>query len=342
MLHWQLSGKHKFLTQLFCCAALGHLIGLILIFFIYRGDLYERHLSIIIPLDAHLVLLPFQKSLLGSGGRPLARNASTGSDADAEAELESGSDKEDTDGESANSKIEPSNALLGQKTMFDNGALERKRRAHDRELKRLKKLARERKERALKEKKRREEARKKAAEEKKKLAEEKKTAAEKKKADQKAKDELKKLAAQKKIEDQKKSADQLKKPQCPNEHPEYPAESKTKADVSKGDGVGQVIEGDVVGQGDQPFYIGQYDLETIQLAQQVAAEVAEVWRPPAGFKNRACTVRCILDWEGIITTLSFDQASGSPVFDVSVKQAMHKMKFPKELYGKEIILPFTA
>ncbi len=338
MLHLPLSGKHKYLAQLLCCVAAGHLIALFLIFFVYRGDLYERHLTINLPLDAHIVLMPFQKSLLGSGGgkpgRPKKQKTTETKQDDSF--LDDGPDNDDSGVDSLPSKIQPSSTLSGQITTLDNGDFERKRKAREREKKRRKKLAREKREKALREKKKKDLAKKKAAEEKMRL--EQKSAEDKKRAEKKKSDaalaqeaEKRQKEEQKKVEEQKKQAELKKTPAV---------DIDLLNDVS---GADQVEGGDGgFGDGDQPFYVGQYDLETIQLAQQVAAEVATVWRPPAGFRNRSCTVRCILDWQGGITSLAFEQPSGSPVFDVSVKQAMHKMKFPKELYGKEIILPFTA
>lgn len=325
MLHWQLSGKHKFLAQLFCFATAAHLIFLFIIFFLYRGDLYQRHLAVTIPLDANIVLMPFQKSLLGRGGSP--KRSSVPSQQN---------DPVESDPENESATIEPEKVIeptkTGQITTLDNGELARKKKARDGEIKRKKKLAREKKERALREKKKKELAKKKALEDKKnleqKLAEDKKAAEEKKKLAQK-------LAEQKKTTDSKTTPKKPEQPEPVKEPQTAQPELEASNDINDPNiGVG--------GTGDGPFYVGQYDLETIQLAQAVAAEVAQVWHPPAGFKNKSCTVRCVLDWDGNMISLAFEQSSGSPVFDISVKQAITKMKFPKELYGKEIILPFTA
>ncbi len=333
MLHWQLSGKHKFLAQLFCIAAAGHSIALFLIFFVYRGDLYERRLTINIPLNAHIVLLPFQKSVLGHGSPARPKSAQENS---SPSQTIDPSDENDSDKESGSEEqtIESAIPLTGQKTFLDNGELARKKRAKEREIKRKKKLAQEKKEKALKEKKKKEEAKKKAIEEKKKAeqkaADEKKAAEEKKK--QKQNEEIAKKKEAQKVEPAK---------DTPIKNQKNDSGAPDTRVPSQGEFGEKGSEHDAPGDG-EPFYVGQYDLETLQLAQEVAAEIAQVWRPPAGFKNKNCTVRCVLDWDGTMISLAFEQSSGSTVFDISVKQAINKMKFPKELYGKEIILPFTA
>lgn len=92
-----------------------------------------------------------------------------------------------------------------------------------------------------------------------------------------------------------------------------------------------------------PIYLGQNDLDNLEIAQSIREEVANVWRPPTGLGvGRQCKVKVIVDWDGAIKELTFEESSHIAAFDISVRLAVQQMKFPKAVFGKELILPFVA
>lgn len=92
-----------------------------------------------------------------------------------------------------------------------------------------------------------------------------------------------------------------------------------------------------------PIEIGALELDALELAQNIREEVVRVWQPPAGLAiGRQCTIKLLLDWQGNIEDLTIAESSTVPAFDTSVKLAVRAMKFPKAVFGKELILPFGA
>ena len=96
-------------------------------------------------------------------------------------------------------------------------------------------------------------------------------------------------------------------------------------------------------QNQTPVEIGIQELDSLEIAQNIREEVVRVWQPPAGLAiGRQCTIKLLLDWQGNIQDLIIAESSTVPAFDTSVKLAVRTMKFPKAVYGKELILPFGA
>lgn len=147
------------------------------------------------------------------------------------------------------------------------------------------------------------------------------------KAKEAARNEKKKQIADKLAEKQrKKDEDQL-----------------LKAELANG-AVGSPSAGDPIALAtSEPIYLGQNDLDNLEIAQSIREEVANVWRPPAGLGvGRQCKVKVVVDWDGAIKELTFEEPSHVAAFDVSVRLAVQQMKFPKAVFGKELILPFAA
>lgn len=65
MWHWQRRVVHRkyiFLRNVLYASTLFHLIALFMLFFVYQGDNFVTHISMV-PADAKIVVLPFQKSV---------------------------------------------------------------------------------------------------------------------------------------------------------------------------------------------------------------------------------------------------------------------------------------
>jgi outer membrane biosynthesis protein TonB len=90
-----------------------------------------------------------------------------------------------------------------------------------------------------------------------------------------------------------------------------------------------------------PIYIGQNELDNLEISEAVREEVVRVWQPPLGLAlGRQCRVRLLIDWDGAVKEMDIEESSQVPAFDASVKLAVREMKFPKTVFGKELILPF--
>ena len=87
-------------------------------------------------------------------------------------------------------------------------------------------------------------------------------------------------------------------------------------------------------------YLGQLDLEALQMHNAINDEVGQHWSPPPGIsKNAMCELNVIVGWDGAIN-FSIKESSGIPMYDVSVRSAMLKVAFPKQLWGKEFSIVF--
>jgi outer membrane biosynthesis protein TonB len=91
------------------------------------------------------------------------------------------------------------------------------------------------------------------------------------------------------------------------------------------------------------MYAGQLDMEALELREAIREEVEQKWRPPLGLAcGRGCKVRVLIDWSGHVQDIVFEESSQVVAFDQSVRHALLSMTFPKNSYGKELILPFYS
>jgi|GEM_PF-6251858 hypothetical protein len=92
---------------------------------------------------------------------------------------------------------------------------------------------------------------------------------------------------------------------------------------------------------EEAVYVGQQDLNALELRQELLQEIEQAWRPPVGLAtNKICKVRVLVDWKGKAEDIVFEESSQIVAFDASVRHALLTMQFPKSSYGKELILPF--
>ena len=90
-----------------------------------------------------------------------------------------------------------------------------------------------------------------------------------------------------------------------------------------------------------PVFVGQYDLDALELCQAVRDAVEHVWRPPAGMNpDASCKVRVLVGWDGHVEAVTVEQSSRVAAFDASVRHALLQLELPKNAYGKELVIPF--
>ena len=81
------------------------------------------------------------------------------------------------------------------------------------------------------------------------------------------------------------------------------------------------------------IYVGQLEYEALQLQEAVQRELQTHWKPPIGNTGLTCTIRIVIDWQGVISDTITEQTSGVLMFDMSAEQAINAMTFPKTAWG---------
>lgn len=87
-------------------------------------------------------------------------------------------------------------------------------------------------------------------------------------------------------------------------------------------------------------YLGQLDLEALQVQEAVASEIHKHWSPPPGISKKAvCELDILVSWEGMVN-FTLKKSSGIAIYDISARSAMLKVSFPKQLWGKQFLIAF--
>lgn len=89
------------------------------------------------------------------------------------------------------------------------------------------------------------------------------------------------------------------------------------------------------------LYVGQQELDSLQMQDYLQQEMAQHWSPPAGMReNISCVVKVMIGFNGLISGVVIEQSSGVLIFDGAAKRAASQFTPPQWAYGKEIILTF--
>ena len=99
-----------------------------------------------------------------------------------------------------------------------------------------------------------------------------------------------------------------------------------------------------IGEGwDNPdvLYVGQQEMDALQMQDYIQQEMAQHWSPPAGMrKNIFCVIKITIAFDGSISAIEVEQSSGVLIFDGAAKRAASQLTPPAWAYGKEISLTF--
>lgn len=146
--------------------------------------------------------------------------------------------------------------------------------------------------------------------------------------------------AKKKTEAKKESKQDIQKQQAESIKEkklkeEIEAKVKKEDEVKKLDAIGQNIDVEDV------RLVGREDLDALRMQEFVGAEVGQHWNPPIGIpQDAACEIKLIVDWKGKLKDIKMVKASNVAVYDISARNAVKKMSFPKWLWGKEFSITF--
>ncbi len=88
-------------------------------------------------------------------------------------------------------------------------------------------------------------------------------------------------------------------------------------------------------------YVGQAEMEALQLQEFIQNEMAAHWTPPAGIRSDAqCVVKIIVSHDGQNNQIVLEQPSKILLFDSAARRAAAQLQPPSWAYGKEILITF--
>ncbi len=90
------------------------------------------------------------------------------------------------------------------------------------------------------------------------------------------------------------------------------------------------------------LYVGQQEMEALQMQEYIQQEMAQHWSPPPGMrKDICCTVKVVVGFDGTLGAITFDKPSGVLLFDGAARRAAAQLQPPRWAYGKEFLITFT-
>ncbi len=88
-------------------------------------------------------------------------------------------------------------------------------------------------------------------------------------------------------------------------------------------------------------YVTQKELDVLQLQQQLKEAIEAVWTSPFGMaEDVVCEVLIVIGWDGNIVERSLTQPTDIYIYDRAVEEALDKLTFPQQLWGKTIAIAF--
>lgn len=100
-------------------------------------------------------------------------------------------------------------------------------------------------------------------------------------------------------------------------------------------------EKNIARPGQQPIYIGRFELEALHMQEAIEQEISKHWKPPAGLaKDLSCTIKVLVGWDGVVKKSTMVKQSGVLMYDVSARMAASSLSL-KVAKGKEINITFN-
>lgn len=92
---------------------------------------------------------------------------------------------------------------------------------------------------------------------------------------------------------------------------------------------------------DTNVYVGREDYEALKMQDALQQEVARCWYPPVGIdKETVCDIAVHVNAAGCADNVHVATSSGVLVYDISARDAVEKMKFPKIAWNKQLTITF--
>lgn len=91
----------------------------------------------------------------------------------------------------------------------------------------------------------------------------------------------------------------------------------------------------------EKVYMGRDEYAAYQLQQFLQEQIDRCWSPPVGTSSDlVCTMKVAIGKEGIIQLIDTEESSRVLIYDIAARNALSEIKFPKQLWGKEIRITF--
>ena len=93
---------------------------------------------------------------------------------------------------------------------------------------------------------------------------------------------------------------------------------------------------------DNILYIGQQEMEALQVQDYIQQEMAQHWSPPSGMrKDLMCIVKVVVAFDGSLASINLEQPSGVLLFDGAAKKAAAKLQLRAGPMAKNYQLPLN-
>lgn len=130
-----------------------------------------------------------------------------------------------------------------------------------------------------------------------------------------------------------KDVEPIKPAQEIKEEPKVETQTNTTSENAVATNVDQNVENVV--------YVGQAEMEALQLQEFIQNEMAAHWTPPAGIRSDAqCMVKIIVSHDGKNNQIVLEHPSKILLFDSAARRAAAQLQPPQWAYGKEILITF--
>jgi len=94
-------------------------------------------------------------------------------------------------------------------------------------------------------------------------------------------------------------------------------------------------------QGENVVYVGLHEYEALEVQRQIQQEAQRCWKTPPGVAaDVSCQIIVHVDRTGKICDINIAEKSGILMYDVSARQAVYQMEFPRGSWGKEVVVYF--
>lgn len=91
--------------------------------------------------------------------------------------------------------------------------------------------------------------------------------------------------------------------------------------------------------GESVVYVGQHDLDALELFGAVQEALQPHWRPPVGLApDTACVVSVRVGWDGSAQEVTIVEKSGIIVCDTAARKAVLAANYPRSTYGKQLVI----
>ena len=88
---------------------------------------------------------------------------------------------------------------------------------------------------------------------------------------------------------------------------------------------------------DNVTFVGYRELEKLQLQSKIQQAIETFWSPPVGMaKNTVCELQVVIDASGKVAHAKVLKSSKIMAFDLAARAAIHRTKFPKDVWDKQI------